>query len=315
MSQDLLEKTSSVSADSMTHDTFVKEAMAIPRVATEFFEANLPEEILKIVDLSTLEEKKADFVNHTLGRGIMDMLYSVKFKEQIGYLMLLLEHQSTSERDMVLRIQKYMLSICDAHLTNHPKSKLPPIYPIIFYTGTKKWTAPLSFWELFSDPKLAQACFFGPIQLLNLKKVKHIDLKHRYHSGILLYLMSKIREKDIYPHLKILSSVIRKVSEESFTLLQSAIYYILGNIKSREEGTIIQFFRTIPINKGKIMAITNTYRQDCIQEGMQEGLQQGMQEGMCGVARNMLADNMDIDSIIRFTKLSKKEIEKLKEGN
>ena len=64
-------------------------------------------------------------------------------------------------------------------------------------------------------------------------------------------------------------------------------------------------------NKGKIMAITNTYRQDCIQEGMQ----QGMQEGMCGVARNMLADNMDIDSIIRFTKLSQKEIEKLKEGN
>ena len=49
-----------------------------------------------------------------------------------------------------------MLRLCDEHLRKYPKTKLPLIYPIILYTGNKKYTASRSFFELFEEQKLAK---------------------------------------------------------------------------------------------------------------------------------------------------------------
>ena len=46
-------------------------------------------------------------------------------------------------------------------------------------------------------------------------------------------------------------------------------------------------------------------------EGLAEGLIQGKTAGIIETAKNMLADNLDIDTIIKYTGLTKKEIETL----
>ncbi len=152
----------------MTHDAFIKRTMSKLVVATEFFAANLPPHILNCVDLSTLKLEKQALTDKTLGHGIVDILYSVRWNEEIGYLTLLLEHQSKPEKLMAFRIQKYMLRICDAHLIEHPKSKFPCIYPMILYSGKTKYTSPLSFYELFSEPTLAKQCFTDPVYLSDI---------------------------------------------------------------------------------------------------------------------------------------------------
>jgi predicted transposase/invertase (TIGR01784 family) len=297
-----------------THDAFVKKFMSRKEVATEFFAANLPQDILKITDLSSFKQEKSDFIDNTLGHGIVDLLYSVKFNNQTGYVSVLLEHQSTPDKLMTFRIQKYMLRICDAHLKKHPKSKLPVIYPIIFYTGKTKYTAPLSFWELFSEPKLAKQSFTDQIQLLELRSVKDIDLRNRYHSGIMMYLMSKIYQKDILPFLDVLLPILQTISKENFNLVEDMLYYILENAESQKKEEVLSFFEKAVSEekRGEIMTIANELRAEGLEQGIQQGIQQGMQQSMHVVTKNLLKKGMNESEISSITGLSITEIVMMK---
>ena len=56
----------------------------------------------------------------------------------------------------------------------------------------------------------------------------------------------------------------------------------------------------------------NDVERDAKERGIAEGLIQGKTAGIIETAKNMLADNLDIDTIIKYTGLTKKEIEALK---
>ena len=96
--------------------------------------------ILDKIDIQTLKKKNSALLSNVLGAGSTDILFTVEMRDSIGYLSLLLEHQSKPDEKMAFRIQKYMLQLCDAHLREHPKDKLTLIYPIIYCTGTNKYT-------------------------------------------------------------------------------------------------------------------------------------------------------------------------------
>ncbi len=90
------------------HDRFFKKSMSYPEIASEFFKSYLPKEILEIIDLSTLKQENSSALSNELGEGVSDILYSVKYGKETGYISLLLEHQSTSDRLITFRIKKYV---------------------------------------------------------------------------------------------------------------------------------------------------------------------------------------------------------------
>jgi predicted transposase/invertase (TIGR01784 family) len=290
----------------MGHDAFIRKSMSRKKVAREFFEANLPEHVLRKADLSTLKLEKSDFIDTTLKEGTVDLLFSVQLNGQPGYFSLLLEHQSTSDSLMPFRIFKYMLMICDAHVTKHRKAGFPVIFPMILYTGNTKYSAPLSFWELFSDSALAKQCFCDPIQLLELRTIRDIDLQHRFHAGIVLYLMREIHRKDICPSLYPLQHLIRYFSRDDLHFVEDMLRYVLYTAESKQKKLVIDVFvgAVTENNKGKIMSIANELKQ--------EGRQEGRQEGIEHIINNMLASNMSVSDISRVTKLPREEIEKIK---
>ena len=57
------------------------------------------------------------------------------------------------------------------------------------------------------------------------------------------------------------------------------------------------------------------WKEECYNDGVKEGIQQGIQQGSLNksieIAKVMLKDNVSIDTIIKYTNLSKKEIDKL----
>jgi hypothetical protein len=61
------------------HDGFFKKAMSRKRVAKEFLETYLPDEIKEKVDLESIEKQDSQFLSNILGKGISDMLYKVQF--------------------------------------------------------------------------------------------------------------------------------------------------------------------------------------------------------------------------------------------
>ena len=60
----------------------------------------------------------------------------------------------------------------------------------------------------------------------------------------------------------------------------------------------------------------DTAKQEGKQEGLAEGMELGMEKGMnqkaLDIARNMLADDVDINLIMKYSGLTQEQIEKLK---
>ena len=106
-----------MTAEKPKHDQLFRKSLENPIVAYELLQAHLPQEVLEIIDTSTLKLEKESFIEPDLSASIADVLFSVKFNDTDGYIYLLLEHQSTPEHFMAFRLFKYMINICDRHLT------------------------------------------------------------------------------------------------------------------------------------------------------------------------------------------------------
>ena len=56
----------------------------------------------------------------------------------------------------------------------------------------------------------------------------------------------------------------------------------------------------------------DTAKQKGIEEGMKKGMEKGMNQKALDIARNMLADSVDINLIMKYSGLTQEQIEKLK---
>lgn len=131
------------------HDKFFKQTMSDLRVAKDFFNLHLPEDIQQQVNLDTLQlvEKTnfitpRSFIDNEQDEQIVDMLYSVKINGEDGYFYTLAEHQSTQRKDMPLRVMRYMMEVIAFDIDKQKKDdnydgniKFPIVIPIIFYNG------------------------------------------------------------------------------------------------------------------------------------------------------------------------------------
>ena len=302
-----------------SHDVFVKKAMSDKNVAKEFFEANLPQDILSQVDLSTLKQEKENYFDNTLGNGIVDLIYSVNFGLDKGYLIALVEHQSTQDYKMPLRIMKYVLRICDDYLKKNKGGKIPLIYPILFYSGQKKYTAPLSLYSLFANSERAKEFLTKPIQLVESSNFQKDDIRGRNYAGLMMYFMSKIRERDIFPFIHEVIESITKISEDGdIAYIESILYYILEKADSEKvDGIFSEFKKAVTIEHSEvIMTIAERLEQRGVlkgkEVGIQIGIEKGREEGIKKVAVNMLLKKLDAKIISESTGLSIEEIKNLK---
>ena len=210
-----------------SHDAFFRKCISRKQVARELFETYLPAELLAKLNLDKLKKQNSSFLSNILGEGIVDVLYRVEIAGEESYVSVICEHQSTPDPMMTFRLQKYILRICDEHQRKHPKSKLPLVYPLIIYTGQKKYTAAKSFYELFSDQKLAKEYLTQAVTVVDVNEIEDDALREKYHMGFMLFLMHHIHEKNIVDHLQVFKEIVALISKEDFNYLEDVLYYVL----------------------------------------------------------------------------------------
>ncbi|AIF81042.1 transposase [endosymbiont of Acanthamoeba sp. UWC8] len=265
-----------------------------------------------------MKPESENFLDNSLGKGMVDILFSVNFGEEKGYFYLLVEHQSKPDYWMPFRLYKYMLHICDKHLKKNPKAKhLPFVYPMIFYAGLEKYTAPLDLWSLFDDPSLAKQIYNDPFQLIEVQKIEDDELRKRVWSGVMEYVMKRIFARDILPFLQSIRPLLREISEKDSNYIIDILWYTVEAGESERAEEIIEAFKEAVTEEGRrdIMTIADRLIekgvQQGIEKGMQQGMERGMQQGMRQVALNMLNMGESILFISKATGLSEVEINKL----
>jgi len=76
---------------------------------------------------------------------------------------------------------------------------LPFVYPLVLYTGSGKYTAPLDLWGLFKDRELAKKVYTEPFQLIDTQKIDDNEMLERPWSGIMEYFLKYVRKGNLQP--------------------------------------------------------------------------------------------------------------------
>ncbi|ETW98720.1 MAG: hypothetical protein ETSY1_17700 [Candidatus Entotheonella factor] len=136
------------------HDKLVQAVLGDVASATSFLQTHLPETLSETLNWPTLQRLDASFVDEALRSSEADLLYEVQSLsgEDSVWLYLLVEHQSSVDSWMRLRLLKYCCRIWEMQLSAEPKPKtLRPIVPLVFYQGERAWSPSTEFAGLFPE--------------------------------------------------------------------------------------------------------------------------------------------------------------------
>ena len=307
------------------HDALIRKALENPLVAKEFFEMHLPKEIKAMFSSHTLKMEKESFVEADLKHSISDILFSAKFKDNTGYLWVLLEHQSTPDHFMAFRLFKYMTDIASRHLTLNPKSKhLPFVYPLVFYNGKKKYNAPKNIWDLCQHKELMQDIWTKDHKVVNVHDIPDDELKKKAWAGILQFFMKHIHERDLLKRWYEVADLLPEFAKLNIGIdyLELILTYTLIKIEKSDKIELEKLLKSrLNTEQGeKLMtSLAHHWEQQGVEKGMQIGEAKGMQIGRnegkhektIEVAKNMLSNNYSIPEVSRITGLSIAEINDL----
>ena len=134
------------------HDKFVGQLFENEKTAINFLQHYLPPEVLEHVDLSAAKLKKGSFIEQNLKGHFTDVLYQVKLSVGPGYIYLLVEHKSYSDKLTPLQLLRYMVKIWDREIGSIGGGKLPMIIPFVFYHGKSEWRLGTRFGNLLTGP-------------------------------------------------------------------------------------------------------------------------------------------------------------------
>jgi len=161
------------------HDTFFHLAFSRRENARDLLRNALPQSIVERLDLSVLEVSKESYADRWLGTHQSDLLIHTRYKTRPVFVYILVEHKSYPYRWTVLKLLAYMVRIWEKLLSQHRSLKvLPPIIPIVFFHGSRRWTFPLGFTSYVDSPEGFSAFVpnFSTI-LFDLRDLRDEDFK------------------------------------------------------------------------------------------------------------------------------------------
>jgi predicted transposase YdaD len=295
------------------HDSCFRQLMAQPENARSFFERYLTADLKNSIDLDTLALQSGSAVTEAFQQLHADILYRVdfcdkndKYAPQSGYLYTLIEHQSTPDPEMAIRLWQYKAALLRKHTQDE---YLPPIHTLVFYHGRQTpYPYMLDLRLCFRTPQQAEYTLQGPPQLIDVQQQSDQALLSADTAGLFSYFFKHVRDQDVYPALKSLpESVIRAIAQHPagfYTLKILMQYYqIQANTDSSEGFKTVADKLVSEEQQEMIMNMGEALRQ--------EGMQKGRHEEKHAVAVNMLKEDFDVGTVQRVTGLSPEQIDQL----
>ncbi len=280
------------------------------RLLQSFVHENFVEDL----DFSTLKRVDKSFVTESFKEKESDIIYTIKFKESIIYIFLLLEFQSTVDKNMSIRFVRYITELYESFQVKTESGKLPAVFPILLYNGDAKWTAPFRFEERVeqSIPKGFIPHFrYFPILVNEIPKS---TLQRLQNALSAVFYIENLKPADLEVELDNFFKVIQNEDIELLNVLSSWFNNYLESIEKRkdffpiDEHEVKHRFDTIMEVKNMFATTLKEHDEKLRQEVRQKTIQEKAKED----AKRMLKRDYAIQEISEITGLSIEEIEKLK---
>ena len=273
---------------SKPHDHLFRSVFGEKAEAAGLLRAHLPEAVSRELLWSSLQWQSVSFIDERLRDSESDLLYAIERKGggAPAWLYVLLEHQSTPDAWLRLRLLKYSIRIWERDRRRHPnEEQLRPIVPLVWYQGERGWRHACEFSELFSAdvrqwpgvPRYAHL-------LIDQTKVGPDEIRGELRGRIAqLAMMAAYRAS--WPLLQRLVALLAELGQVggSEDLRQIVVYIAITTRDPERWHRFADAVRRGVPGGGELMNKTEEmleiYGEMREQEARQEGHQEGRQEG------------------------------------
>ncbi|MFD3702883.1 Rpn family recombination-promoting nuclease/putative transposase [Nocardia sp. NPDC058658] len=135
------------------HDAFTRLILGRTANAASELRSVLPEHLVQQVNWKTLRLLPGSFVSPQLRSRYTDLPFSAEINGEQAIIYFLIEHQSSNDHLMALRLTEYMVNIWTQYVDTHPNTKtLPIVIPVVLHTSPRgyRWKAPTDLSQLFA---------------------------------------------------------------------------------------------------------------------------------------------------------------------
>ena len=306
------------------HDKLFKIILSDKQEAVGFIKKVLNSK--EDITTKNIELYNKEYITEKFEKRETDITYKIAEKN----LYIIIEHQSTVDRTMPYRIQRYKMLLMNEIINKKEMKKVgyefPRVIAIVLYTGRSKWK--VEKLEDLQRPLEWYKEIDKEFELVDVNKYTEEELMK--DELVITKAMLIEKQKDASKVRDILNKInqIVKNNPEKIKLLLEILKYILLNSKSEEirkeadkiikehkggEETVLNMVtvynkaldeqREAGIKEGKIAGI---------KEGKKEGQKTGDRQRQIKTAKRLLKEKMKPEFISKITDLSIEEIEKLK---
>ena len=275
---------------SQRHDKYFYRVFSDTEDAAGLLRSCLPQELARTLRWSTLARQPSRFVSDDWRGREADLLFSVE-REGSGppvLVYVLLEHQSTPDRWMRLRLLNYcLMAWMQWHREHEQETQLPLIVPVVFYQGAEPWRFSRQFAELVAGAESAP----GWVPQFEHLLIDQTEQNPESVAGTLsarlaqLALMAEYRRDDWEGWEELLNQVIQLVDklypDAGIDRVSLHVEYVLLTLKSNEQQQAFEeaLRRTVPGRGGEVMTYVHKMIDDGRREGEMKGRREGRQEG------------------------------------
>lgn len=296
------------------HDRFFKYWMAKPENASGFFRAVVPDELHPWVsDPARLTLQNVSFVSEELREKQSDLLWKCETEgRESAFIYVLFEHQRNPDPSMAARMFFYLARIWERHLSGKGldgKQKLPFVFPLVLYQGSREWTGTTQFSDLVDLPgeSLSPHVPEFSFELLSLKEL-NLDHLTPLALKVGLEAMSVAISGDFVRWLHRLRSTFQE-GESTFSEVDVVIRYIFEIAPEDQKRAMIE---SVQSENDEVSAATRTVADALIFEGLVKGREEGKEEGRLRerrtITRNMAKKGFDPEQIADVMGLSVEEV-------
>jgi predicted transposase YdaD len=265
-------ESSVVLASALDHDRWFKEL--ITTFFVEFLDLFFPK-LAAAIDRESVEflseEHFANLHDGNLYR--VDIIAKVRYKEQVAYFLIHIEHQSTVHSDFPLRLFRYFTAIFE-------KRGLP-IFPIVVYShDMPRKKQPDVFRLVFPEGEVLRFRFHV-VQLNRLSWRRYVKTENPVASALMAKMKVAPRDR---PRVKLQCLrllVTLRLDPARMKLIASFVdaYLRLNPVEEKRFQHALQRAELKPKEEEALMEYVTSWEERGIEKGLQMGLKRGREEG------------------------------------
>jgi len=302
------------------HDRFFRNAMENQAVARGFMQHYLPRRIREALDLDSLTLEHDSYLDTNLNETMSDLVYRCRLAGEPAFLAVLVEHQSSPDPHMPVRIGHYLFSLLIKQLKLHPKEPLAPVHALVYYHGRQTpYPYSMDLADCFRDPLgLMNNLFQGSIPLVDVNQLDDEALKQQQWIGIVARALKHIREADISPYLLEWLRDCEGLDDHSqqwLDFIRTLLHYAIGTGNVNDIDHLVEESHRLPQPIGDtFMTIAEQLEARGEAKGRAEGEALGEVKGVKKTAFNLLKEGTDPLFVAKVTGLSLDDVKRLQEN-